>query len=75
MMKIGDLFKSKHTNHSIVEIIKFYNRRDIDDECPLSVAIIPTVVYIVLTGDDMGKEYRCSRRNFGNRFSPVEAVA
>ena len=75
MMKIGDLFKSKHADGVVIEVTKLYNRRDIDPECPLSVAIIPTVDYIVLTGDDMGKEYRCSRRNFSNRFSSMEAAA
>ena len=48
----------------LCQIISLYDKRDIDPECPESVAIIPFVKAIWLTGDNQGNQFKSARRNF-----------
>ena len=66
-MKVGDLCKSRpHHSDSgyLCQILSFYDKRDIDYECPESVAIVPMVKAIWLTGTCQGQVFRSARRNF-----------
>ena len=66
-MKVGDLCTRTcyiTGAQELCEIVSFYDKRDIDPECPESVAIIPFVKAIWLSGEDQGKEFRSARRNF-----------
>ena len=48
----------------LCEIVSLYDKRDIDYECPESVAIVPFVKAIWLTGEQQGRNFRSARRNF-----------
>ena len=48
----------------LCQIVFLYDKRDIDYECPESVAIVPFVKAIWLTGDNQGHPFTSSRRNF-----------
>ncbi len=81
MINKGDLFIVKATNpqhdivNCLVEVVRTYNKRDIDPECPESVAIIGMVEIIVLSGTDIGKTMRYPRRSFHRIFRRVEGAA
>lgn len=66
-MKVGDLCKSR-PHHSekeyLCQIVSFYDKRDIDYDCPESVAIVPMVKAIWLTGNCQGQVFRSARRSF-----------
>ena len=51
-MKPGDIYQPKRKEDGgaesrVAQIIKTWNKRDIDPDCPESVAIIPMVQFIV----------------------------
>ena len=48
----------------LCEIVSLYDRRDIDPDCPQSVAIIPFVKAMWLTGGNQGSVFQSARRNF-----------
>ena len=67
MIKIGALCRRTcaTTNQEVLcQITSLYNKRDIDYDCPESVAIIPFVKAIWLSGENQGQEFRSARRNF-----------
>ena len=67
MIKVGALCKRTcvATNQEVLcQIISLYDKRDIDYDCPESVAIIPFVKAVWLSGNDQGKTFRSARRNF-----------
>ena len=64
MIKIGKLAKYKTDDQVLVQIMSTYNKRDIDPDCPESVAIIGMVKVVYLTGSEQGKECSVSTRNF-----------
>ena len=67
MIKVGALYKRtcQATGEQVLcQIISLYDKRDIDYDCPESVAIVPFVKAIWLSGSDQGKEFRSARRNF-----------
>ena len=77
-MGIGDLVKSQHKvwgsedSYFLAEICGFFDKRDIDYDCPQSVAIIPMVKVTVLTGKDAGKTRTYSRKNFRQLFLTIK---
>lgn len=73
-MKVGDLCKSR-PHHSdtgqLCQIVSIYDRRDIDYDCPESVAIVPMVKAIWLTGNCQGQVFRSARRNFRRSWEVI----
>ena len=55
----------------LCEIVSLYDKRDIDPECPESVAIIPFVKAMWLTGNHQGQVFRSARRNFYRAWEVV----
>ena len=76
MITTGTLCRTKshilydHVN-LLCEVISTYNKRDIDYECPESVAIIPMVKAVYLSGENQGKVFRVSRIAFSHRWEVV----
>ena len=67
MIKVGYLYRRtcQATKQEVLcQIVSLYDKRDIDYECPESVAIIPFVKAIWLSGENQGQEFRSARRNF-----------
>lgn len=67
MIKIGALcIRTCQTTKQEVlcQIVSLYDKRDIDYDCPESVAIVPFVKAIWLSGENQGQEFRSARRNF-----------
>ncbi len=55
----------------LCEIVSLYDKRDIDYDCPESVAIIPFVKAMWLTGNHQGQVFRSARRNFRRAWEVV----
>ena len=67
MIKVGALCRRTcgATGAQVLcQITSLYDKRDIDYECPESVAIVPFVKAIWLSGENQGQEFRSARRNF-----------
>ena len=62
-IKKGDLYMHSRSSN-IVEIISTYNKRDIDPDCPESVAIIGMVKFLFLTGEHQGIIQKFPRSRF-----------
>ena len=76
MLKQGDLYKSDPDSAFFApyfaEIIRTWNHRDIDPECPESVAIVGMVEIVVLSGPDIGKKRSIRTNRFFRNFSYIE---
>ena len=70
MIKIGALCKRIHGS-SLCQVVSLYDRRDIDFECPESVAIVGMVKFIYLTGEAQGKTFKTKRSDFNSRWEVV----
>lgn len=55
----------------LCQIVSLYDKRDIDPECPESVAIIPFVKAVWLTGGSQGHPFFSSRRNFRRAWEVI----
>jgi hypothetical protein len=79
MINKGDLFQGKAwvkgRSPLLIEVVRTYNKRDIDYDCPESVAIIGMVEAVVLSGPDIGKIRRYQRSQFHQVFLPVEEAS
>ena len=67
MIKIGALCRRQCAatkTEVLCQITSLYDKVDIDPECVESVAIIPFVKAIWLSGENQGQEFRSARRNF-----------
>ena len=77
MIEKGKLYvtTNDHNNgtptQTMVEIARTYDKRDIDPDCLESIAIVPMVEAIVLTGENIGRTRRYRRRFFSRNFKPV----
>ena len=71
MIEKGDLFRSL-TDEVLVEVVRTYNHRDIDPDCPESIAIIGMIETVVLSGKDIGKTRKFRHRGFRKRFEKLE---
>ena len=70
-IKKGNLYRFNRTKY-LVEVLSTYNHRDIDPECLMSVAIVPMVKYVYISGPDQGRVSRLSFRAFHNSCSSIE---
>ena len=79
MIKKGNLFQGRvtveGTSPILVEVLRTYDKRDIDWQCPESVAIVGMVEAVVLNGPDIGKNRKYQRRQFNRLFMPVEEAS
>ena len=72
MIRIGSLCTSKREgNHDLCQVTGLWTKRDIDPECPESVAIIGMVKAVWLSGEMQGKEFNIARRAFTYRWQVV----
>ena len=74
MIKVGALCKSRpyHSDaEELCQIVSLYDKRDIDYDCPESVAIVPMVKAIWLTGNCQGQVFRSARRNFRRSWEVI----
>ena len=62
MIKVGDLVRHKHNQDKLAHVVSFWNKRDIDPDCPESVAIIPMVRLMYINEEQIGYEGSVSRR-------------
>ena len=77
MINKGDIYLSSERAYTLepdtlVQVERTYNKRDIDPECPMSVAIVPMVEVTVLTGRDIGRKLRWDRKVFRKKFERPE---
>ena len=73
-MKVGALCKRlcQATKQEVLcQVVSLYDKRDIDYDCPESVAIIPFVKAIWLSGENIGQEFRSARRNFSRTWEVI----
>lgn len=73
-MKKGDLYQSKD-QQVLVEVLRTWNHRDIDPECPESVAIVGMLEVVILTGTSMGKKQKYRTRGFRTRFEKISEAS
>lgn len=76
-MNRGDLYQALDRSRvlppdTLVQIERTYDKRDIDPDCPMSVAIIPMVEVFVLSGEKMGRKLKWSRQSFRRKFLKIE---
>jgi hypothetical protein len=71
MIKVGTLYKRIHGSQSLCQVVSVYNHRDIDPECPESVAIIGMVKFIYLSGDHIGRTFKQKRSDFNYRWEVI----
>ena len=78
VIRKGNLFQGHSWDSKpspvFVEVLRTYDKADIDPECPESVAIVGMVEARVLSGQDIGKTRRYRRTQFRRVFTPVDRV-
>lgn len=80
MLKQGDLYQSVSESAPennrwgpyFAEVIRTWNHRDIDSECPESVAIVGMVEVVVLSRPDVGKKRSIRTNRFFRNFKYIE---
>ena len=78
-MKPGDLYKPTRRGTSdgestVAQVMKTWNKRDIDPDCPLSVAIIPMVQFVVWSDGQKGGTFNFQRQSFHRQYTRVEVA-
>lgn len=73
MISPGKLFKQKSNQAVLCEIVRTWNKRDIDPECVESVAIVGMVRFVILSGSDIGKEMNQRRVSFNRSWEVANA--
>ena len=71
MTSKGTLVKYKTDATILAEVIGTWNKRDIDPDCPESVAIIGMVKFVYVSGPDMGRERSIKTRNFTHYWEVI----
>jgi len=71
MIKVGDLVRHKYSPDKLAQITGFWDKRDIDYDCPESVAIIGMVRLIYIDEGSLGHEGSISRRAFSANWEVV----
>ena len=71
MIKEGTLCRRIHGSQNLCQVVSLYDRRDIDFECPESVAIVGMVKFILLSGEHIGRTFSQKRRDFNSRWEVV----
>jgi hypothetical protein len=72
MIKVGTLCRRIHASQNLCQVVSIYNHRDIDPECPESVAIIGMVKFVLLSGDDIGRTFKQKRADFNYRWEIID---
>ena len=75
MIEVGALCKRTCAvtgKNLLCQIISLYNWRDIDYDCPESVAIVPFVKAVWLSGENQGREFKSARRNFRRTWEVID---
>lgn len=78
-MKPGDLYQSNRRHlatrkdDAVIQVVKTWNKRDIDPDCPESVAIIPMVQFVVWLDGQKGGTFNFQRGSFHRQYTRVEA--
>lgn len=54
-MRVGQLYQLKERPEGLCEIVKIYDKPDIDPECVESVMMVPMVRYRILSAEKIGK--------------------
>ena len=73
MINTGKLFKHKTDKSTLCEVLRTWNKADIDPDCPESVAIVGMVRIVLLSGSDMGKEKTYRRTSFNRSWEVANA--
>ncbi len=78
-MKPGDLYKSTHPRTpdgepTVAQVMKTWNKRDIDPECPESVAIISMVQYILWCDGQHSGTFNIARHRFNRQYTRAGAT-
>ena len=60
----GTLVKYKTDDTILAEVVGTWNKRDIDPDCPESIAIIGMVKFVYVSGTDIGFERSIRYRDF-----------
>ena len=71
MIKVGDLVRHKHNHDKLAQVTAFWDKRDIDPDCPESVAIIGMVRLMYINEGNLGYEGSVSRRTFSVNWEVV----
>ena len=71
MIKIGSLARHKHNKDKLAQVIGLWNKRDIDYECPESVAIVGMVRLIYIDEGSLGREGSVPRRAFHTNWEII----
>ena len=76
-MKKGDLYQSRPNDYAVflVEVVRTWNKRDIDPECLESVAIIGMVEVTMVTGPELAKKRTYRTSHFNRVFEPVKEAS
>jgi hypothetical protein len=67
----GTLVKYKTDGTILAEVLGTWNKRDIDPDCPESVAIIGMVKFVYASGPELGKERSIKTRNFTHFWEAI----
>ena len=79
-MKPGDLYQSNRRrlatrkDDAVIQVVKTWNKRDIDPDCPESVAIIPMVQFVVWSDGQKGGTFNFPRRRFTRQYTRAEVT-
>ena len=74
MIKIGSLYKrtcAVTNDQMLCQIVDLFDKRDIDFDCPESVAIVPVVKAVWLNGNNIGHVFTSARRNFRHAWEVI----
>ena len=71
MIRIGSLVRHKHSPNKLAQVTAFWDKRDIDYDCPESVAIIGMVRLVYINEEQLGYESSVSRRSLSTNWEVV----
>ena len=78
MVKKGELYRLRSLAGKqvqlFVEVLRTWNHRDIDPDCPESVAIVGMVEIMVLTGSNIGEKQKYRSSGFSRKFERISAA-
>ena len=78
MVKKGELYRLRSLAGEqvqlFVEVLRTWNHRDIDPDCPESVAIVGMVEIMVLTGSNIGEKQKYRSSGFSRKFERISAA-
>jgi len=79
MIKKGELYRLRSLAGEqvqlFVEVLRTWNHRDIDPDCPESVAIVGMVEIIILAGSNIGKKQKYRSNGFSRKFERISEAS